>query len=321
VNKVKARLIIAALVFAGILVAFWVGSSHSAIAVGLGSYFPRAFAAFALLLAALWFAGFGVAERLELLPAYAKITLAGMLATPYFVLTAGTPHFYWRSALIVTAFPVLIAAFLDAANPSQRITWRDGFVLALIVAAYFLKWFHGIWIDPEVLAFSKLFLADVTAYAFLVIRRIEGPGYSLVPTAKGVAVGLREWLFYLPLALALGLLTGFIHFHPGIPAPMYAAKALLVTFLLIAIPEELFFRAILQNLFETRMPRNAALILAALLFGLSHFNHGAAFNWRYVLLASVAGIFYGRAWRAQRNVFAAVVTHTAVDVVWSLWFR
>jgi hypothetical protein len=69
------------------------------------------------------------------------------------------------------------------------------------------------------------------------------------------------------------------------------------------------------------MPRNAALILAALLFGLSHFNHGAAFNWRYVLLASVAGIFYGRAWRAQRNVFAAVVTHTAVDVVWSLWFR
>jgi hypothetical protein len=54
VNTLKARLIIAALVFAGILLALWVGSSHSAIAVGLGSYFPRSFAAFALLLAVLW---------------------------------------------------------------------------------------------------------------------------------------------------------------------------------------------------------------------------------------------------------------------------
>jgi membrane protease YdiL (CAAX protease family) len=61
--------------------------------------------------------------------------------------------------------------------------------------------------------------------------------------------------------------------------------------------------------------------VAALLFGLSHFNHGARFNWRYVLLAAIAGIFYGRAWRARRQIFASVVTHTAIDVVWSLWFR
>jgi uncharacterized protein len=40
-----------------------------------------------------------------------------------------------------------------------------------------------------------------------------------------------------------------------------------------------------------------------------------------VFLASIAGIFYGRAWRANRQIFASIVTHTAVDVVWSLWFR
>jgi hypothetical protein len=57
------------------------------------------------------------------------------------------------------------------------------------------------------------------------------------------------------------------------------------------------------------------------LFGLSHFHKGAAFNWRYVLLAAIAGIFYGRAWRARRKVLASSITHTAVDVVWSLWFR
>lgn len=95
----------------------------------------------------------------------------------------------------------------------------------------------------------------------------------------------------------------------------------MVTFLLIALPEELFFRGILQNLLETRLGRSGALIVASVLFGLSHFNHGSVFDWRYVLLATIAGIFYGRAWRAQRQIFAAVLTHTLVDVVWSLWFR
>lgn len=319
--KVKARLAIATLVYAAILLAFWIAASRSNLAIALGSFFPRTFAAFALILAPLWFAGFGAFEALGKLPANVRTIAAGALATPYFVLTAGTAQFYPRNALIVIAFPILISAFLNAANPSTRMTWRDGLALALIVAAYFLKWFHGMWLNPEQTLFPKLFLADVAAYGFLVIRRLEGTGYSLVPTRRGCVVGLREWLFYLPFAIVIGFLTGFIHFHSGVPGLSTATKALLLTCLLIAIPEELFFRSILQNLLETRAGRNAALMVAAFLFGLSHFNHGAAFNWRYVLLATVAGVFYGRAWRAQRNVFASVVTHTAVDVVWSLWFR
>jgi membrane protease YdiL (CAAX protease family) len=40
-----------------------------------------------------------------------------------------------------------------------------------------------------------------------------------------------------------------------------------------------------------------------------------------VILATIAGIFYGRAWRARRRLFASSVTHTTVDTVWSIWFR
>ena len=116
-------------------------------------------------------------------------------------------------------------------------------------------------------------------------------------------MGLREWLYFLPIAVALGEVTGFIHFHSGVPRVGNVIAGILLTFLLIAIPEELFFRAILQNLLETRIVRTAALLVAATLFGLSHFNHGAGFNWRYVLLASIAGIFYGRAWQAERQIF------------------
>ena len=37
-------------------------------------------------------------------------------------------------------------------------------------------------------------------------------------------------------------------------------------------------------------------------------------------LASVAGIFYGRAWREQGRVPASAITHASVDAIWSFWF-
>ena len=98
--------------------------------------------------------------------------------------------------------------------------------------------------------------------------------------------------------------------------------AAVFTFFFIAVPEELFFRGWLQNLLERRVGRHGALIATAVLFGLSHFNKRALhFNWRYVLLAAIAGIFYGRAWREERRVGASAMTHTLVDTVWGFWLR
>lgn len=225
----------------------------------------------------------------------------------------------------MTAFPVLLAASLEIPNlrtptTPMRMTSRDAVALILIAATYYLKLLQTIW--PANLAFlPKLFLADTALYSFVVVRELKGTGYSLVPAWSSLRVGLREWVFFVPIGLVLGEATGFIHFHVVWPRGAAVAADLVLTFFLIAIPEELFFRAIVQNMLESRIGRTWALLIAALLFGLSHFNHGASFNWRYVVLASIAGIFYGRAWRANRQILTSIVTHTAVDVVWSLWFR
>jgi membrane protease YdiL (CAAX protease family) len=146
-------------------------------------------------------------------------------------------------------------------------------------------------------------------------------GYCFVPSTSAFAIGLREWLFFAPIGIGLGLVLHFIRFYPRAHGALDFLAAVLVTFLLTAVPEELFFRGILQNLLEPRVGRTRALLLASVLFGLSHFHKGAAFNWRYVLLAFLAGIFYGRAWRSRRQLLASSTTHTLVDVVWSLWFR
>jgi uncharacterized protein len=118
------------------------------------------------------------------------------------------------------------------------------------------------------------------------------------------------------------LSLGFLHFHALWPRPVPIAEAWIYTFLFIAIPEELFFRGWMQNLLERRLGRGWALAVTAVLFGLSHFNKRAVhFNWRYVLLAAIAGIFYGRAWRQDRRVGASAIAHACVDTAWGQWLR
>ena len=316
----NVRLMTASIIFAGLVVAICLISRGHAEAFPEVN-FSRAFAAFVLLFAPLWFSGFGATEPLKRMRAGWKISTAAALALPYFVFAVGTPDFSWRAALIVVGLPVLLAAFLELPRLDAKMSWRDLVALALVVAAYFLHWLRIAWPSPTLALFPKLFLADVALYCFFVIRRPDGSCYSLVPTKSALRIGLREWLLYFPIALALGEITHFIHFHPAFPRLNPLLGGILLTFLLVPIPEELFFRGILQNLLETRLGRTGSLLVASLLFGLSHFNHGATFNWRYVLLASIAGIFYGRAWRAERQLFASIITHTTVDVVWSLWFR
>ncbi len=76
------------------------------------------------------------------------------------------------------------------------------------------------------------------------------------------------------------------------------------------------------NMLARRVGANRALPITSLLFGLAHFNKRAAyFNWRYVILAALAGVFYGRAWLAQRRLPASAITHATVDTIWSIWLR
>jgi hypothetical protein len=204
---------------------------------------------------------------------------------------------------------------------SQRGNWRDFLVLAILGLAVDLRWFEGAW--PAHLAiFNKMLLLDAGIYGFIALRQLRGTGFDLRLRLQDAAIGLRELAWYTPLALALGLSLGFLHLHARWPGWAPIAAAWFFTFFFIAVPEEIFFRGWLQNLLERRMGRYPALLLTAILFGLSHFNKRAVhFNWRYVLLAAVAGVFYGRAWWQQRRVGASAITHASVDAIWSLWLR
>ena len=315
------RWIAALLSFCVLLGCFWFAGRHFSIEQKIGGHLPSTFAAFALLLAPYWFFGFGLADVLAAIRNRAvRVLLPGLLVLPYLVFSFPRDQFRWSYGLLLPAITIGLACLFEFLGPkTAAIGWQD--VIALCVIGSPVEFRLLAQTFPALSAFSKFLLLDAALYAYLVIRRLDGVGFQFTPRIRDVGIGLRNWALYACLALPLGFALHFISFYRRLPSVGSVAAALLVTFFFVAIPEELFFRGLLQNMLEARYGANRALVVASVIFGLSHFNKPRPFNWRYVVMATIAGIFYGLAWRDRRRLLSSGITHTLVDVVWSLWFR
>jgi len=264
-----------------------------------------------------------VTRAVERWPMALRLSLPALFVVPYAMVSISAHMFRWAWFALYAALPVAIAWLLmraAAADAGERGDWRDALLLLMLGLAVDLRWFDGAW-PSGLRALNELFLVDAGLYGFLAIRQLSGTGFDFHLRWNDWKTGLRELVFFTPIVLGLGLALGFIHPHRNLPGIGNAVLRWVGIFFFTAVPEELFFRAWVQNLLERRVGRRIALVMASVLFGLSHFNKRSAhFNWRYVLLATVAGIFYGRAWREHRRVPASTITHASVDWLWGLWF-
>jgi membrane protease YdiL (CAAX protease family) len=253
----------------------------------------------------------------------ARIFLPTLYVLPYVVVSIPQHIFRWQWFALYAGLPVVIAWLLEqaaAADAEQRGNWRDAIILLILGLAVDLRWFDTAW-PTGLRALNELLLVDIGLYGFLAIRQLSGAGFDFHLRWSDWKTGLRELLFFTPVVLILGWSLGFIHPHANLPPAGTAALRWAGIFLFTALPEELFFRSWVQNLLERRLGRRSALVIASALFGLSHFNKRSAhFNWRYVMQATIAGIFYGRAWRERRRVPASTITHASVDWIWGIWF-
>jgi uncharacterized protein len=248
-----------------------------------------------------------------------RIFAPAVLALPYLLVSIWTHTLAWQWLAIYVLVPVAVAGSLALAahlDPEQRGHWLDFLVLIPLGLAVDLRWLEPAW--PHKLALlSKLILLDAGLYGFLALRQLTNVGYDLRLRKSDWKIGLREFAFFMPVALLVGFALAFLHLHHHLTRPWLLPLFWVFSFIGTAIPEEIFFRGWMQNLLERRIGRVAAYVVTSCLFGLSHFNKRAArFNWRYVLLAALAGIFYGRAWRADRRMSTSAITHATVDTVW-----
>lgn len=158
---------------------------------------------------------------------------------------------------------------------------------------------------------------------FLVLRPLDGIGYTFLLTRSDfdrISAGL---VAYTIVGVPLGLITGFLTLGlESFDLGEWLAMGIL-GYLFTALPEELLFRGVLQNQLHRRIPGEwPALLLGSLIFGLAHLNNATPGfpepNWMYALMATLAGLAYGWTWRQTGKITASALVHATVNLVWSI---
>ena len=152
---------------------------------------------------------------------------------------------------------------------------------------------------------------------FLGFRRLEGMKYNLPRRWQDLRLPLAAFVVTAPVLVLVGIPIGFIP-PPHLPVQSASKMAAAVGLILggTALPEEILFRALIQNLLMQRFgPGNRTLFAASVIFGAAHLNNGpqALPNWRYMILATIAGYAYGWVFRKAGTIFSSAILHMMVD--------
>ena len=126
----------------------------------------------------------------------------------------------------------------------------------------------------------------------------------------------------IPCAVILcgtGYLFNYIKFDPKIPVGY--EKWMLNNLFLVCVAEEAFFRRYIQRgleqLFSFYIWGNSlSLAIASIAFGLAHFSGGS----HYVILSTIAGLFYGLAYQKNLRLEAAIFVHFLVNCIHFFFF-
>jgi uncharacterized protein len=202
--------------------------------------------------------------------------------------------------------------------------WSDLLFLVAPAAIMIFKIFKQIYASPlqhvPIDILGKLMLIHVAALSILVLRGLRGLKPGLLPTRREIWIGARAFLLFLPVGFAL---VWFLHMKVRVaPFPLwYAPGIFLGVYISVAFSEEFAFRGVIQQHLSRVLGVWVGLLLSSVLFGLSHLNFGTFPNWHLVVLAGVAGLFYGWAYREAGSIRASMLTHALTVVVWSLWLR
>jgi len=284
-----------------------------------------------LLLSYLLFTSGHYVEWLHERTAKSRFLFPAMLLAVYILYGLGPGRLRIPESLLIPAylaFPILFASF--AVQRGERPNRYDLLTVAFLYLPVELSALARAWqpahagIPSPTHPLSQLLAMNLALFCFLVVRPIDGIGFTFRLRKPDVVQALIAFAWFFPLALVFGMATGLVPFKPHLPAAALVIPMILGKSLMVALPEEVLFRGLLQNLLQRAAPtargRVAALLVTAVVFGFSHLNNHPLFDWRYVTIASVAGIAYGIVYNRTGKVTAAAITHSLIDVVRGLFF-
>jgi membrane protease YdiL (CAAX protease family) len=309
----------AVLCFAGGLYASWHGYGGREFAATLTTF--TLYFAGMLLLAARGVPEF-LARRLRAKSGY---LLAAAVILPYLIYAVGTNTFAFARVGAMAALVLIPLALTAWAERQAPGAWQDYVTLTGVWAAVKFSPAHWLWPYPGgrlAYVFTVLFAVNVALATFVLVRRLKGVGYGIGWGPHWSLYILGSFAMFGAIAIPVGTAMHFIQFAP------HWAEWKSLPFLSLAIlcftawPEEFLFRGLLQNMLSRSTKSDlAGWWTASVLFGFSHITNMGFPNWRYVILASIAGLFYGWTWRKSGSIFASAMVHALVDATWHFLFR
>jgi membrane protease YdiL (CAAX protease family) len=230
----------------------------------------------------------------------------------------------WKYGLIGAAYTVLPALLLAGSAGKASGTWGDYAAAAIIWLPVEFRWMYRLFPYPSQLTHTLTILLALSTgvTAFVVLRRLDDVGYRVEWKRGDGGTLLTHFLLLVAILVPLGLSIGFLTYDPSIARLRSLPIAVIGIMFFTAWPEEFLFRGVLQNLFSRSFGNQwASLAVASVVFGFSHILHAPFPNWKYVLLATIAGVFYGHAWMKSGSLFPGALVHALVDISWHLLFR
>jgi len=257
-----------------------------------------------------------------------RLTLMGLLLiVPGIVVIVGEGGRLSLRRIVVLALYVSapIAILAGWGRRGGKPSLADVAAILLLWLPVELQYFEKFWNLPAgnpSYVLAKTLGMELGLFCFVVVRRLDGVGYRFRLAGEDVAVGLIALVVFLVFAVPTALATGFVHFDPQWSGPGKWLLTSLGIFFFIALPEEVLFRGLIFNMLQRTIKVGgpySALLISSVIFGLAHLNNPPG-DWRYVLLATCAGVCYGWAYLRTGSLLASAYTHALVDIIGRMMF-
>jgi len=253
------------------------------------------------------------------------LLLTAAAAVPYSLATISLGSFHVVSLLEVAGLAAAVAFWYVLLKPRLVV---DLLFLAVIAAVFLSHVLRNLYPAPshnlplEIL--GRLTWIHTGVIAVLCLRGLDA-GFGFVPRAREWRIGLLYTVAFVPVGLLLGYFLRIAQWHPLMTPSWRLPLLILGRFLgvlwVLALAEEFFVRGFLQQILAHSLHSDAAgVAVTSVIFGALHLPFGTFPNWRFAILAAVAGAFYGTAFAKTRGIRAPMVIHALVVTIWQVLF-
>jgi membrane protease YdiL (CAAX protease family) len=232
----------------------------------------------------------------------------GLIAIPFILLFAGGFVLLRQERLLLKFFGTVFIGVLSI-----------GFMLHTVPGFHNPVLIKNATISPDGVPYSQNLNFDKALIGFFYVllgTTVIRTRHEVKESAKiyGVGVGL-----ILACVLPSSVVMGYV--RPDLRFGGLLLEWAWVNLFFTCLAEEAFFRGFIQHRLSMLWARArygavAALLVSSTLFGVAHFAGG----FKYIVLATIAGIGYGLVYSRARHIEASVLTHFSVNAAHLVFF-